>query len=89
MCIPSFVLIGCCESELHGPIVMYGLRLFIVALQELHCLPNCLHVCMIRVRGCYHFTKFFAIMSPSFVHEKMGPPAKQYDKAVFYIVGFI
>ena len=36
------------------PIVMYG---FIVVLQELHCLPNCLHVFMIRVRGCYHFTK--------------------------------
>ena len=35
---------------------MYSLRLFIV---ELHCLPNCLHVCMIRVRG--------AITSPSFV----------------------
>ena len=28
--------------------VMYGLRLFIVVLQELHCLPNCLHVCMMR-----------------------------------------
>ena len=27
-------------------IVMYGLRLFIVVLQELHCLPNCLHVCI-------------------------------------------
>ena len=67
MCIPSFVLIGCCVSELHGPIVMYGLRLFIVVLQELHCLPNCVHVCMIRVRGYYHFTKVFAIMSPSFV----------------------
>ena len=38
-------------------IVMYGLRLFNVVLQELHCLPN-LHVCMMRVRGCYHFTKF-------------------------------
>ena len=25
-------------------IVMYGLRLFIVVLQELHCLSNCLHV---------------------------------------------
>ena len=67
MCIPSFVLIGCCVSELHGhihvyaPIVMYGLRLFIVVLQELPCLPNCLHVCMIRVRGCYHITKVFAL----------------------------
>ena len=42
---------------IYVPIVMYGLRLFIVVLQELHCLPNCLHVFMIRVRGCYHFTK--------------------------------
>ena len=56
------LLIDCCVSELHAHlcpyIVMYGLRLFIVVLQELHCLPNCLHVCMIRVRCCYHFTKF-------------------------------
>ena len=47
-----FVLIGCCVSELHAiyvAIVMYCRRLFIVVLQELHCLPNCLHVCMIRV----------------------------------------
>ena len=43
---------------IYVPIVMYGLRLFIVVLQELRCLPNCLHVCMIRVRGFYHFTKF-------------------------------
>ena len=59
--IPSFVLIGCCVSELHGhicPIVMYSLRLFIVVLQELHCLPNCLYAFMIRVIGCYHVTKF-------------------------------
>ena len=40
------------------PIVMYGLRLFIVLLQELYCLPDCLYVCMIRVIGCYHFTLF-------------------------------
>ena len=39
-------------------IVMYCQRLFIVVLQELHCLPNCVHVCMIRVIGCYHVTKF-------------------------------
>ena len=55
-------LMDCCVSELHAHlcpyIVMYGLRLFIVVLHELHCLPNCLHVCMIRVRCCYHFTKF-------------------------------
>ena len=43
---------------IYVPIVMYGLRLFIVVLQELHCLPNCLHVFMIRVIGCYHVTKF-------------------------------
>ena len=39
---------------IYVPIVMYGLRLFIVVLQELHCLPN---VFMIRVIVCYHFTK--------------------------------
>ena len=44
---------------IYVPIVMYGLRLFIVVLQELHCLSNCLHVFMIRVRGCYHITKFY------------------------------
>ena len=38
------------------PIVMHGLRLFIVVLQELCCLPN-FFICMIRVRGFYHFTK--------------------------------
>ena len=43
---------------IYVPIVMYCLRLFIVVLQELHCLPNCLHVCMISVRGFYHVTKF-------------------------------
>ena len=44
MCIPSFVLIGCCVSEIHVHlcpyIVMYGLRLFIVCLQELHVYYN-------------------------------------------------
>ena len=39
-------------------IVMYCRRLFIVVLQELHCLLNCLHVFMIRVIVCYHVTKF-------------------------------
>ena len=43
---------------IYVPIVMYGLRLFIVVLQELHCLANCLHVFMIRVLGFYHGTKF-------------------------------
>ena len=36
---------------IYAPIVMYCLRLFVVVLQELHCFPNCLHVCMIRIRG--------------------------------------
>ena len=38
-----FCPISRCVRELHGihvPIVMYSLRLFIVVLQELHCLPN-------------------------------------------------
>ena len=34
MCIPSFVLIGCCASEcdmpIYVPIVMYSLRLFML-----------------------------------------------------------
>ena len=49
---------NCCERSymaIHVPLVRYGLRLFVVVLQELHCLPNYLHVCMIRV-----------ITSPSF-----------------------
>ena len=62
MCIPSFVLIGYYVSDLHGHICAYrNVRpeaVFIVVLQELHCLSNCLHVFMIRVRGCYHVTKF-------------------------------
>ena len=40
---------------------MHCLRLFIVVLQELHCLPNCLHVFIIRVIGCYHVTKFVTL----------------------------
>ena len=40
MCIPSFILIGFCYIPLYVPIVMYALRLFIVVLQELHCLPK-------------------------------------------------
>ena len=45
---PSFALI-LLVSEIAK--YVYCLRLFIVVLQELHCLPNCLHVCIIRVRG--------------------------------------
>ena len=54
LCIPCFVLIGCCVSELHGHLCPYrNLRLFIVVLQELHCSPNCLHVFMIRLISGY------------------------------------
>ena len=55
VCVYQAFLIGCCVSELRGhmcPIVMYCVRLFIVVLQELHCLSNCLHV-VFRVRICY------------------------------------
>ena len=40
VCVTSFIVIGYCVR---------GLRLFIVVLQELHCIPNCLHVCMIKL----------------------------------------
>ena len=62
MCVPSFIVIGYCVSELHGhtcpnrnvlPEAVY------VCFAKLHCLPNYLHICMIKVRG--------AITSPSFV----------------------
>ena len=43
---------------IYVPIIMYGLGLLVVVLQELHCLSNCLHVDIIGVRGCYHVTKF-------------------------------
>ena len=38
------VVVSVSYMAIYAPIVMYGLRLFIVVLQELHCLPNCLHV---------------------------------------------
>ena len=41
---------------IYVPIILYGLRLFNVVL---HCLPKCLHVCIIRLE--------VAITSPSFV----------------------
>ena len=57
VCIPSFTSIGgpvsVSYTPIYIPITMYGLRLFIVVLQELQCF---LHVDIIRV-----------IISPSFV----------------------
>ena len=53
MCIPCFVLIGCCVGELHGhlyyvPIVMWGLRLFIVTRESV----DSLYIYMARTRCC-------------------------------------
>ena len=64
MCVPSFIVIGYYLSELHVymdiyvPIIMYGLRLFIVVLQELHCLPNFWYIYIIVFMDFYKFTKF-------------------------------
>ena len=43
------------------PIVMYGLRVFIVVFQELQCLQCCLHVDIIEVHV------YVSITLPSFV----------------------
>ena len=37
---------------IYVPIVMYGLRLFTVVLQELHCLPNIYHDVALLVMEC-------------------------------------
>ena len=61
MCIPSFILIGCCVSELYGHLCPYHNvwpEAVIVVLQELQCLQCCLHVDIIRVMGIFNFTKF-------------------------------
>ena len=42
---------------IYVPIVMYGLRLYVV-IQELHCL---LHVCMIRVRVAFTSSSFLTL----------------------------
>ena len=39
------------------PIIMYGLRLFINVLQELHCLSNCLHAYSLVVKDFYQYAK--------------------------------
>ena len=56
---------------IYVPIVMYGLRLFIVVLQELYYLLRCLYICMIRgvyifVRGFSHFIKSHCSIPSSF-----------------------
>ena len=52
--VPSFILIGCCVSELHPSLCLYcnvWPEVVYCCLQELHCLPNCLLVSIIRVIG--------------------------------------
>ena len=41
---------------IYVPIVMYGLRLFIVVLQELNCLPK--YVYALVLTDSYQFTKY-------------------------------
>ena len=48
---------------IYVPIVMYGLRLFIVVLQEVYCLLNCLHVCMIRPITSQSFVTLHLLVS--------------------------
>ena len=54
----KLVVVSVSYMAIRIPIVMYGQRLFIVVLQELQCLRNCLHGSIIRVIGFYHFIKF-------------------------------
>ena len=42
MCVPSFIVIGYCVSEFYCNV--FPEAVFIVVLQELHSVPNCLHV---------------------------------------------
>ena len=64
MCIPSLVVVSVSYMAIYVPVVMYGLRLFIVVLQELQSLLNCTHVSIIRVIGtslsfvCLHLQVF-------------------------------
>ena len=56
MCIPSYILVGCCVSELQG-----RLRPYCNVLPEAvycHFTILILHVGLIIVIGLYHFTKF-------------------------------
>ena len=69
MSIPWFTLTGYYSSEfmpIYIPIIMYGLRLFIVVLQELQCLQCCSDVAIINVIGTYHFTKFHSSTASGF-----------------------
>ena len=51
---------------IYVPIIMYGLRLFIVVLQELHCLPTFWYVYVLVFTNSYQFTKFRPSIQPGF-----------------------
>ena len=65
-----------------------------VVLQELGCLPNCLHVFIIRISGFHHFTEF-CLSTPSEI-AKVLPlllnymtiyvPIVMYGKKLFIVV---
>ena len=62
MCVRSFILIGYCVSELHGHICPYrNVWPEAVYYTRSTMFTECLHVCVIRVRGCYHITKFVTL----------------------------
>ena len=50
---------------MHVPIVMYGLKLFIVVLQELHCL----HIGFIMSYRVYHITKYLNLLVSEILPE--------------------
>ena len=43
---------------IYVPIIMCGLRMFIVVLQKIHCLPNIYHDIAHVVTEFYHYVKF-------------------------------
>ena len=56
MCMPSSI--GCCVSELHGHLCRYCNLWPKAVHQKFHCLPNCLHIYISELEGCYKVTKF-------------------------------
>ena len=48
-------------SEVQMSMSLDRLRLFIVVLQELHCLLKCLHTCIIKVRGHHQVSLHYTI----------------------------
>ena len=83
MCIPSFVLIVYCVSELHGHLSShhnYGLRLFIVVLQELHCLLLIV-VCLLKSRCIPSFVLIVCCVNELLGH--LGPYRDVWPEAVY------